>query len=257
MPRKLLRARDGTRVPYGFCCRHLYTDASLGYYAVLQLGEEQADYFCDGCYAKLAKQKPIPVQPCCLHCVQQVLSRHSLVAEVETNYGSGLPDNGTPTLRVESERTVTSHESVAQQALRKLEIFQHVQQALRVALNGRYGQVSFRRKLSTVRFMAESFERHFVRLMELEEEHGYTKVMTESKPHLSDKVDALRREHNLFRQVLNCIIPCFARLSADDRAAFEKLCDDLIRLLNKVHAHERKETELLREVFLQDEGEDG
>ncbi len=257
MPRKLLRARDGTMVPYGFCCPHLYTDASLGYYAVLQLGEEQADYFCDGCYAEFAKQKPIPVQPCCLQCVQQVLSRHCLVADEETNYGSGLLDNGIPTLSVESDKTATSHESVAQQALRELEIFQHVQQALRVALNGWFGQVGFRRKLSTVRFMAESFERHFVRLMELEEEHGYMKVMTEWKPHLSDKVDVLRREHNWFRQVLNCIISCFARLSADDRAAFEKLCADLVRLLKKVHAHEKKELDLLHEVFLQDEGGEG
>ncbi len=82
---KLMRTPDGTLVPYGFFCDHLWTETGLRYYAVFRAGEEQPDCYCEFCYERLLQNRPVPAGPCCLHCVKKLLARHILIREVEAS----------------------------------------------------------------------------------------------------------------------------------------------------------------------------
>ena len=85
MANKLVRTRDGTLVPYGVFCNHLWFETGLHYYAVFQPGEEQPDCYCEECYERLQQGHQMRLGRCCLYCAREVLARHILVGEVEAS----------------------------------------------------------------------------------------------------------------------------------------------------------------------------
>lgn len=147
--------------------------------------------------------------------------------------------------------------SIAEQALFEHRTLQQIRTALGVAIEWHVVEAEFPRKLSSVRFMAQSFERHLKRLMTIEEEGGYMDVVAALQPNLSRSIDELRREHEEFRSVLGQVMPRLERSTPADRAAFAEVCDQLARLMQLLDEHSRKEIALLQESFLRDEGGEG
>jgi hemerythrin-like domain-containing protein len=142
----------------------------------------------------------------------------------------------------------------AQQAVVEQQALSHVGQALRVAMAWRADDVAIERKINSVQFMARSLERHLERLLMIEEEGGYLVEVAEGKPQLYNQVMTLERDHDRFRETLSKLMPQVARLEHDDAEGLERICVQLDRLLRDLHQHEHRETALLQEAVLRDEG---
>ncbi len=136
-------------------------------------------------------------------------------------------------------------------------ILDHVKQALRVTLDWGVPDVSLPRKLSSVQFTADSFLRHFERVMSIEEEGGYMSVVGEMKPYLQERIDGLSGDHERFRARMQRLLPAVEGLSEWEEARFHELCDELRVLLDDVDEHDAKEISLLQEALLYDVGGEG
>lgn len=133
----------------------------------------------------------------------------------------------------------------------------HIKAALRVILDWKVPSIGVPRKLSSVRFAMQSFQRHLERLMNLEEEGGYLVIVGESKPHWCPKVEALRSEHDQFRATVRDLIPEIHSLSPEDEQRLIKICDEIASLLGRIDRHDQKEAELLQAALTLDEGGEG
>jgi len=142
----------------------------------------------------------------------------------------------------------------AQQAVIEQQALLHVGQALRVAMAWRADDVAIERKINSVQFMARSLERHLERLLMIEEEGGYLVEVAECKPQLYNQIMELERDHDRFRETLAKLMPQVASLERDDPSGLERVCAQLDGLLRELHNHEHRETALLQEAILRDEG---
>jgi hemerythrin-like domain-containing protein len=115
----------------------------------------------------------------------------------------------------------------------------------------------FSRKLSSVRFIAQSFQRHLERLMALEEYDGYMVHVEKKAPQLARTVSHLKQEHDAFRTGIRRILHGLDHVSSTDHATFTSLCDELLILLKGLDKHGKKETDLYHEAFEQDAGGEG
>jgi hypothetical protein len=145
-------------------------------------------------------------------------------------------------------------DALARQALVEHETLQHVVAALEITLDWQVAERDLATKISSVRFMAESFQRHLERLMSLEETGGYMESATEQQPHLWNQTVALRAEHEGFRKVFRQLMPSLRRVEPDDETHFDNLCHELRDLIRQVQEHGRAETALLQEAFLLEVG---
>src|SRR5262249_62335028 len=88
---------------------------------------------------------------------------------------------------------------VAQQMQVEHGLLQHLIQGLRATAAWPVPGPDASRKLSTLRFVAGSFQRHLERLLALEEYDGYMGLVRATSPRLGRTADALRVEHEHFR----------------------------------------------------------
>src|ERR1700679_364526 len=114
--------------------------------------------------------------------------------------------------------------SLAHQTLVEHQILEHVKDALRLTLEMKTSSTSLARKLSSVRFMAQSFERHLDRLFDLEEDGGYMDMVRERRPQLIDEATRLRHEHAELRGLLASIQQGLEALTDDDESRFHGVC---------------------------------
>ena len=147
--------------------------------------------------------------------------------------------------------------AVSQQLLVEHEMLMHVTNALRTILDWKGTDTDLSRKLSSLRFVTQSFQRHLDRLMGLEEHDGYMEVVVKAHPELLKEVDALRVEHEQFRNGLNRIVYRLEGLGPAEHEPFEQVCEKLKSLLEQVDLHSGKETELLQNALLTEEGGEG
>jgi len=147
--------------------------------------------------------------------------------------------------------------TVAEQALVEHRTLQHVKDALRITLEWRVNTVGLPRKVSSVRFMALSLERHLTRLMDLEEDGGYMQAVRELKPYLTCRVESLKDEHENFRELLQEIMPTLRGIAETDEQGLSQSGQQLVELLKQVDRHDSCETSLLQEAFLCDDGGEG
>jgi len=136
-------------------------------------------------------------------------------------------------------------------------VLSHIKDALRVTLDWKVPSAGVVRKLTSVRFTLQSFQRHLERIMSLEEEGGYMVVVGEIKPNMSERTDALRVEHDTFRASLERLVPSLDALSPEDEPRFHQVCGEIVALLDKVDRHDAKEIDLLQDALLLDEGGEG
>jgi len=137
------------------------------------------------------------------------------------------------------------------------QILDHVKKALRVTLDWQVPAVGLSRKLSSVQFTLQSFQRHLERLMDIEEQDGYMVLVVETKPHLSVRVERLEHDHDEFRREIRYLLPEVEALSGYSNEEIEAVCEEISALLEHVDRHDMEEIELLQETLLFDEGGEG
>ena len=143
-----------------------------------------------------------------------------------------------------------------QQAAVEHEALRHIIGALRTVLDWKPSGNDVSRKLSSLRFIIQSFQRHLERLMALKEQDGYMTEAVAEKPNLAAKVDALLADHDHFEESMHRLILKLEHISATDKTNFDAVCLDLEELLVKLDDHHRREADLMQEAFLRDVGGD-
>lgn len=146
---------------------------------------------------------------------------------------------------------------IAQQAAIEHEMLKHIAAALRATMQMKSSGDDFSRKLTGLRFICQSFQRHLEHVMALEEFEGYMNIVTESYPQWSERTVKLRAEHDRFRDALGGLNYRLERTTPDDREAFQQLCEELGALLEQINDHNQRETALIQEAFLYDVGGEG
>ncbi len=136
-------------------------------------------------------------------------------------------------------------------------ILRNVEQALCVALEWKTSSGRNTRKLSTLRFVAHSFHRHWSRMRVLAEHGGYMSWVVETKPHLSGAVQGLKKQCDELGATLERIMSRLDHVSPDDTVAFCGVCSELERLLKEHKSHDEQETQLYQQAVAQDEGGPG
>jgi hypothetical protein len=141
--------------------------------------------------------------------------------------------------------------TLAHETLVEHQIMEHIKDALRLTLDTKAWPAAHGRKLAGVRFMAESFERHFLRLLDLEEKNGYMLAECERAPDLAARMQVLRQEHTEFRLQLNETLQALRSLAENEEGRFEALCRTLQSLLQRIDTHDAREVELLEQSLIQ------
>lgn len=151
----------------------------------------------------------------------------------------------------------TMRESSASTACMEHQIFEHIKEALLVTLNWQAPVVSMPRKLSSLQFTMKSFQRHFERVMCIEEDGGYMAEAVDAKPHLQDRVDQLEADHGHIRGRIGALVTELDDIKEWEEPRFEQVCRDLRVLIADVDQHNVAEIELLQESVLAEEGGEG
>jgi len=143
------------------------------------------------------------------------------------------------------------------QAAVEHEALRHIIGALRTVLDWKPAPDEISRKLSSLRFICQSFQRHLERLMALKEQDGYMTDAVEQMPSLEPKVQVLLREHDEFEETLHRLLLRLEHLSPTDKPRLDSVFGDLEALLVKLDDHHRREAELMQEAFQRDVGGQG
>lgn len=148
-------------------------------------------------------------------------------------------------------------DEIAQQAAIEHEMLKHIAAALRATMQWELTGNDLSRKLGSLRFISQSFQRHLDHVMTLEEYDGYMNAVTESCPQYTERTEKLRRDHDRFREAIGRINYRLEHLSPADVMSFEDNCGSLNQLLDEINDHNQRETELIQEAFLEDVGGEG
>jgi hypothetical protein len=148
-------------------------------------------------------------------------------------------------------------QEVARQTQVEQEMLRHIMDGLRTTAGWQVPGPDASRKLSTLRFVAQSFQRHLEHLLALEEYDGYMDMVLACAPWLGRATDALRAEHEGLRREARRLVQRLERLPATDPGALDKVCGALLVLLDKIEGHNDKEVALIQEAFKRDEGGEG
>jgi hypothetical protein len=133
----------------------------------------------------------------------------------------------------------------------------HVAQALTSALDWKVVGDGFVRKLSSVRFFADLYQRHVERLFALGEIGGFMEDVSRLHPELANQVDQLRANHEKFRAAIRESIVRISLASPDKVTEFETICEKLRATVREVIDSLRCESELLVDSLNQDTGGEG
>jgi hypothetical protein len=146
---------------------------------------------------------------------------------------------------------------IVQQTKVESQALKHVTQALEATLGWIVAGDGFARKLSSVRFFTEAYQRHMERLFALEEIDGYMESVSRLNPELTSRVALLKQEHESFRGALRETVLRLDLALPIEVADFERTCAQLQDTINRVLDHLHRESELLVESFDRDTGGEG
>jgi hypothetical protein len=149
------------------------------------------------------------------------------------------------------------HQDVARQTQVEQELLGHIIQVVRISAGWQVPGPDASRKLSTLRFVSQSFQRHLEHLLTLEEFDGYMDVVKTAAPRLGRLTEALKSEHDAFRGRTRMLVQRLERLPATEVKTLDGLCGELLDLLTRVEEHNAKETALIQEAIHQDDGGEG
>ena len=149
------------------------------------------------------------------------------------------------------------HEPIVQQTKVENEALGHITRALEVVIAWAVKGADCSRKLSSVRFATELFQRQLERLFALEELDGYMEIVCQLQPELTDQVAVLKREHEQLREAVRKLALRLERASPTDLAKLDAICEDLRNVIHQILKHSRRENELLVESINRDTGGEG
>jgi len=149
------------------------------------------------------------------------------------------------------------HQGLAQRTFVEQNMLRQLMDALRVTLAREERAGDSRERLSTLRFIVQSFQRHLERMMSLEEDDGYLGWVVDENPRLDRVVAALRDEHDRLRNAMQHVLIRLGRVSAENRADMDPVCEELFDLLRMLDEHREKEGGLLQEAVTRDGGGEG
>lgn len=152
--------------------------------------------------------------------------------------------------------TTDTHE-IAKQIQVELSLLVNIEKALRIALDWKTEDRGIIRKLSTLRFVTRSFERHLTRLRVISEYGGYMHLVTDTKPHLASEVQALKETRNDLQAELERMIVALEHVFPNDTSEFKRICREYDRYLEALKSHGEQELELFHRSFLQEDGGSG
>ena len=144
-----------------------------------------------------------------------------------------------------------------QQTKMESQALAHVTRALEGMHSWTVEGEGYARKLSSVRFFTELYQRHLERLFALEEIDGYMEGLSRLKPELAGQVDHLKQEHEQFRAAVRNSVVRIDLASPTQLAEFDATCTQLRTTINQVLEHLRREDELFVESFNLDIGGEG
>ena len=147
--------------------------------------------------------------------------------------------------------------AIAKQIEVEFALLLNIQNAFRIALDWKTERNANSRKLSTLRFVAASFERHLTRLRALSEYGGYMHLVTDMKPQLGKKVQKLKEIRDDLQANLEQLMLRMEHISPDDASGFDGVCVKLGDYLTDLASHAQLEMELLQQCFLEVEGGSG
>jgi hemerythrin-like domain-containing protein len=137
------------------------------------------------------------------------------------------------------------------------QVLDHVKRALRNTLTSDTERMGLERKVSSVRFVTESLERHLQRMLDFEDEVGLVDPLEANKPHLVEKAASLQREHEQIRLLLQDLSEAAANLTSAEETYFHAFCQHAASFLNTLDKHENQEIEVLQQIYTDDEGGEG
>src|SRR5260370_8017336 len=86
---------------------------------------------------------------------------------------------------------------IAQQSMVENGMLHHLEEALRDTMAWQIHGSDLSRKLSTLRFIAGSFQRHLERLFTLEEFYGYMDLLLKTSPNLGNQTCTFKTDPHL------------------------------------------------------------
>lgn len=158
---------------------------------------------------------------------------------------------------VQTIATAMNQELLIQQIEVESQALEYVTRALEVTLGWTVDCTGFSRKLSSVRFLTESYQRHLERLFALEEVDGFMLGVSGLNPELTNLVDHLELEHEKFRAAIRELVVRIDLASPSQLDEFDSMCAQLRVTVNQVLEHLRRESELLVKSLYQDTGGQG
>jgi hypothetical protein len=142
--------------------------------------------------------------------------------------------------------------SIVQQTQVENEAVEFVTQALARTLEWPVEGKEFSRKLSSLRFVTESLQRHLERLFALEELDGYMDLICQHRPELTDRVDALQKQQDKLRISARQLVLQLERTSPTDLVMFAGVCEQLTSLVDWIRTYHQSENALLTTAGLRD-----
>jgi len=146
------------------------------------------------------------------------------------------------------------HNDIAQQTVVEHEVLGHIMASLRSIVQWHVADTGTARKLSSLCFVTQAFQRHLARLTGLEEHDGYMSMVTAANPALSDTVDKLRDEHKKFGEEIDRLVSRLENVASDESTALDDALEQLLALMDDVDHHGSEEIRLIQQALLQDEG---
>jgi hemerythrin-like domain-containing protein len=149
------------------------------------------------------------------------------------------------------------HQGLAQRTFVEQKMLKQLMDALRVTLAREEKHGDSTQRLATLRFIAQSFQRHLERMMSLEEDDGYLGWVVDENPRLDRIVAELREDHDRFRTAMQQMLHRLEHPTAGNAGQLDTLCEDLLVLLRTLDEHREKEGVLLQEAVARDGGGEG
>src|SRR5262245_65452120 len=112
------------------------------------------------------------------------------------------------------------------QAAVEHEALRHIIGALRTVMDWKPAPDDLSRKLASLRFICQSFQRHLERLMALKEENGYMADAVEQMPSVAEKVQGLLREHDQLDESVHRLLLKLDQTSSTDQARVDAVSSD-------------------------------
>ena len=157
----------------------------------------------------------------------------------------------------DSQHVDTEADDIAKQFQVEIALLENIEKAIRFTLDWDSGNHETVRKLSTLRFATQTFERHLARVRALSEHGGYMHLITDKKPRLANEVMELKRARDGLQEQFECLIVALEHVSSGDLTRLGKIYTDYRSFLEALDMHGQNERELFHRACFEELGGQG